>query len=238
MQLNGQVLTLAEIASVALGDEAVQISAAARPRVLAPRKVIENIVPRDELVYGVSTGFGKLSDVRIPRDALGKLQLNLVRSHACRIGHPLSEPEVRAMMLLRANGLALGFSGIRLELIEALCELLNRRVCPVIPEKGSVGASGDLAPLAHLALTLIGECEAFFEGERMPSAAALDRAKMKPVQLEPKEGLALLNGTQGMHAVGGLALLRAKRLACVADVCGAMSLEALLGTSAAFDVRL
>src|SRR5216110_3530656 len=238
MQLNGQVLTLAEIASVALGDEAVQISAAARPRILASRKVIENIIARDELVYGVTTGFGKLSDVRIPRDALVELQLNLVRSHACGIGNPLSEPEVRAMMLLRANVLALGFSGVRLELIEALCELLNRRVCPVIPEKGSVGASGDLAPLAHLALTLIGEGEAFFEGERMPSADALDRAKMKPVQLEPKEGLALLNGTQGMHAVGGLALLRAKRLACVADVCGAMSLEALKGTPAAFDLRL
>src|SRR5438046_6990576 len=167
MQLNGQVLTLAEIASVALGDEAVQISAAARPRILASRKVIENIIARDELVYGVSTGFGKLSDVRIPRDALGKLQLNLVRSHACGIGNPLSEPEVRAMMLLRANVLVLGFSGIRLEIIEALCELLNRRVCPVIPEKGSVGASGDLAPLARLALGLFGEGDAFFECVRV-----------------------------------------------------------------------
>jgi len=238
MQLNGQVLTLAEIASVALGDEAVQISAAARPRILASRKVIENIIARDELVYGVSTGFGKLSDVRIPRDALGKLQLNLVRSHACGIGNPLSEPEVRAMMLLRANVLALGFSGIRLEIIEALCELLNRRVCPVIPEKGSVGASGDLAPLAHLALALIGEGDAFFERERLESREALRRAGLKPRQLEAKEGLALLNGTQAMHAVGGLALLRAKRVAHVGDVSGAMSLEALKGTPGAFDQRL
>ncbi len=238
MQLNGQVLTLAEIASVALGDEAVQISAVARPRILASRKVIENIIARDELVYGVSTGFGKLSDVRIPRDALGKLQLNLVRSHACGIGNPLSEPEVRAMMLLRANVLALGFSGIRLEIIEALCELLNRRVCPVIPEKGSVGASGDLAPLAHLALALIGEGDAFFERERLESREALRRAGLKPRQLEAKEGLALLNGTQAMHAVGGLALLRAKRVAHVGDVSGAMSLEALKGTPAAFDQRL
>jgi len=238
MQLNGQVLTLAEIASVALGDEAVQISAAARPRILASCKVIENIIARDELVYGVSTGFGKLSDVRIPRDALGKLQLNLVRSHACGIGNPLSEPEVRAMMLLRANVLALGFSGIRLEIIEALCELLNRRVCPVIPEKGSVGASGDLAPLAHLALALIGEGDAFFERERLESREALRRAGLKPRQLEAKEGLALLNGTQAMHAVGGLALLRAKRVAHVGDVSGAMSLEALKGTPAAFDQRL
>ena len=238
MQLNGQVLTLAEIASVALGDEAVQISAAARPRILASCKVIENIIARDELVYGVSTGFGKLSDVRIPRDALGKLQLNLVRSHACGIGNPLSEPEVRAMMLLRANVLVLGFSGIRLEIIEALCELLNRRVCPVIPEKGSVGASGDLAPLAHLALALIGEGDAFFERERLESREALRRAGLKPRQLEAKEGLALLNGTQAMHAVGGLALLRAKRVAHVGDVSGAMSLEALKGTPAAFDQRL
>src|SRR5437667_2690107 len=209
MQLNGQVLTLAEIASVALGDEAVQISAAARPRILASRKVIENIIARDELVYGVSTGFGKLSDVRIPQSDLRDLQLNLVRSHACGIGNPLSEPEVRAMMLLRANVLALGFSGIRIDIIEMLCEMLNRRVHPVVPEKGSVGASGDLAPLAHLALSLIGEGEAFFNGERMPSADALRRAKLKPAQLEAKEGLALLNGTQVMHAVGGLSILRA-----------------------------
>jgi histidine ammonia-lyase len=238
VELSGEQISLDQIAAIALGDESVKIAAADRPRILASRKVIENIIARDELVYGVSTGFGKLSDVRIPREALVELQLNLVRSHACGIGNPLSEPEVRAMMLLRANVLALGFSGVRLELIEALCELLNRRVCPVIPEKGSVGASGDLAPLAHLALTLIGEGEAFFEGERLPSAEALRRAKLKPLQLETKEGLALLNGTQTMHAVGGLALLRAKRLARVADVSGAMSLEALLGTPAAFDMRL
>src|SRR5213079_2525473 len=165
-------------------------------------------------------------------------QLNLVRSHACGIGNPLSEPEARAMMLLRANVLALGFSGIRLEIIEMLCKMLNRRVHPVVPEKGSVGASGDLAPLAHLALSLIGEGEAFLEGERMESGEALHRAKLRPVHLEAKEGLALLNGTQGMHAVGGLALLRAKRLSRLADVSGAMSLEALKGTPAAFDARL
>src|SRR5881275_3242217 len=172
MKLNGQALALTDIATVALDGEAVEISSLAQPRVLASHKVIENIIARDELVYGVTTGFGKLSDVRIPRDALVELQLNLVRSHACGIGNPLSEPEVRAMMLLRANVLALGFSGVRLELIEALCELLNRRVCPVIPEKGSVGASGDLAPLAHLALALIGEGDAFFERERLESREA------------------------------------------------------------------
>src|SRR5438132_6178438 len=238
MELNGQKLPLADIAAVALSGQAVEISTLARPRILASRKLVEEIIARDAAVYGVSTGFGKLSDVRIPRDALGELQLNLVRSHACGIAQPLSEPEARAMMLLRANVLALGFSGIRLEIIEMLCEMLNRRVYPVIPEKGSVGASGDLAPLAHLALTLIGEGEAFFQGERMESRKALSRAGLKPERLEAKEGLALLNGTQAMHAVGGLALLRAKRLARVADVAGAMSLEALRGNPAAFDLRL
>jgi histidine ammonia-lyase len=238
MELNGQALTLTDIATVALDGEAVEISSLARPRILASRKVVEEIIARDAVVYGVTTGFGKLSDVRIPREALSELQLNLVRSHACGIGEPLSEPEVRAMMLLRANVLALGFSGIRPEIIAMLCEMLNCRVHPVVPEKGSVGASGDLAPLAHLALTLIGEGEAFVDGERMESSEALRRAKLRPVRLEAKEGLALLNGTQAMHAVGGLALLRAKRLSRLADVSGAMSLEALKGTPAAFDARL
>jgi len=238
MQLNGQTLTLAEIVTVAFGDAPVQISPSARPRILASRKVVEDIIGRGTVVYGVSTGFGKLSDVRIQHDHLGELQLNLVRSHACGIGNPLSEPEVRAMMLLRTNVLALGLSGIRFEIIEMLCKMLNRRVCPVVPEKGSVGASGDLAPLAHLALSLIGEGEAFFQGERMESREAFRLAGLEPVELQAKEGLALLNGTQAMHAVGGLALLRAKRLSRVADVSGAMSLEALKGTPAAFDPRL
>src|SRR5213592_825363 len=238
MELNGEQISLRELAAVALGGEAVHVSSLARPRILASRKLIEQIVARDAVVYGVTTGFGKLSDVRIPQSELRHLQLNLVRSHACGIGNPLSEAEVRAMTVLRANVLALGFSGIRCEVIELLCEMLNRRVYPVVPEKGSVGASGDLAPLAHLALSLIGEGEAFFETERMPSAEALRRAHLTALQLEAKEGLALLNGTQAMHAVGGLALLRAKLLARVADVAGAMSLEALKGTPAAFDLRL
>jgi histidine ammonia-lyase len=238
VELNGQALTLSDVAAVALDGEEVKISDLARPRVLASREVVEEIIARDAVVYGVTTGFGKLSDVRIPHDAVSELQLNLVRSHACGIGEPLSEPEVRAMILLRANVLALGFSGIRLEIIQMLCEMLNRRVHPVVPEKGSVGASGDLAPLAHLALTVIGEGDAFLDGERMESGEALRRAKLRSAHLEAKEGLALLNGTQAMHAVGGLALLRAKRLSRLADVSGAMSLEALKGTPAAFDARL
>jgi histidine ammonia-lyase len=238
MELNGEQISLVQLAAVASGGEAVHITDRARPRILASRKLIEQIIERDAPVYGVNTGFGKLAEVRIRRHELRQLQLNLVRSHACGIGNLLSEPEVRAMMLLRANVLALGLSGVRCEVIELLCEMLNRRIYPVVPEKGSVGASGDLAPLSHLALSLVGEGEAFFEAQRMPSAEALQRANLTPLQLEAKEGLALLNGTQAMHAVGGLALLRAQHLARVADVAGAMTLEALKGTPAAFDLRL
>src|SRR5881398_3500031 len=238
MELKGEQISLVELAAVALGGEAVHVSSIARPRILAARKLIEEIVGRDVVIYGVNTGFGKLSDVRIPHAELHQLQLNLIRSHACGIGNPLSEGEVRAMMLLRANVLALGMSGVRCEVVELLCEMLNRGVHPVVPEKGSVGASGDLAPLAHLALSLVGEGEVFFQGQRMSSAGALRRAELTPLQLEAKEGLALLNGTQAMHAVGGLALQRAKRLAYIADVAGAMTLEALKGTPAAFDLRL
>src|SRR6266568_6477446 len=180
MELKGKQISLVQLAAVALGGEAVHILSVARPRILASRKAIEQILERDAVVYGVNTGFGKLSDVRIPQTELRQLQLNLVRSHACGIGNPLSEPEARAMMVLRANVLALGFSGIRFEVIELLCEMLSRRVCPVVPEKGSVGASGDLAPLAHLALSLIGEGEAFFEGQRMASRDALRRVKLEP----------------------------------------------------------
>lgn len=238
MELNSEQISLVQLAAVASRGEPVHISDLARPRILASRKLIEQIIERDAVVYGVNTGFGKLAEVRIPRDELRQLQLNLVRSHACGIGNPLSEPEVRAMMLLRANVLALGLSGVRCEVIELLCEMLNRRIYPVVPEKGSVGASGDLAPLAHLALSLVGEGEAFFEAQRMPSVEALRRARLTPLELEAKEGLALLNGTQAMHAVGGLALLRGQHLARVADVAGAMTLEALKGTPAAFDLRL
>jgi histidine ammonia-lyase len=238
VELTGQPLSLSEIARVAHGGVSIEVSRSAHAAIQASRKVIEEIVARGGVVYGVSTGFGKLSDVHVPAGELRQLQLNLVRSHACGIGQPLSTPEVRAMILLRANVLALGLSGIRLEVIELLCELNNRGVVPVIPEKGSVGASGDLAPLAHLSLTLIGEGEAFYRGARMGSADALKRAGLQPVALEAKEGLALLNGTQAMHAVGGLALWRAKRLARVADIAGAMTLEALKGTPAAFDARI
>jgi len=238
VELDGQRISLGQIAGVARGTERVSLSAGARERVAASRRVIEKIIAEGRVVYGVNTGFGKLSDVHIPPEELRALQLNLVRSHSCGVGPLLSEEEVRALLLLRANVLALGFSGARPVLIDTLLQMLERRVHPVIPEKGSVGASGDLAPLAHLALSAIGEGEAFYQGERMQSSDALRRAGVEPLQLEAKEGLALLNGTQGMAAVGALALHRALRVARVANIAGAMTLEALRGTPAAFDERI
>jgi histidine ammonia-lyase len=238
LELDGQRLSLARIAAVASGQESVSLSNSARQRVEKSRLIVEKIVAEGRTVYGVNTGFGRLSDVRIDSTELRALQLNLVRSHACGLGPPLSIAEARAMVLLRANVLALGYSGCRAALIEKLIELLERGVTPVIPEKGSVGASGDLAPLAHLAQPVIGEGEVFFDGQRLTSAEAFARAQIEPLELEVKEGIALLNGTQAMGAVGGLALWRAERVARVADVAGAMSLEALKGTPAAFDERI
>jgi len=236
--LDGQPLTLREIDHVALGGRVVEISAAALKRVAESRGLIENILGAGETVYGVNTGFGKLADVRIPGDKLAELQINLVRSHAGGVGEPLAEAESRAMVLLRANVLAKGFSGVRPELLELLVAMVNAGVHPVIPEKGSVGASGDLAPLAHLALVVVGEGEAVNRGERLAGGEALRRSGLKPLHLTAKEGLALLNGTQAMTAVGALAVSRALRVAELCDLSGAMSLEALKGTPAAFDERI
>ncbi len=233
--LDGQPLALDEIEAVSLHNRPVS---AAIERVRASRQCIDSIVAAGQTVYGVNTGFGRLSDVRVPAGSLAQLQVNLVRSHAGGVGEPLSVAESRAMLLLRANVLASGFSGIRPELLELLAALLNTGVTPVIPEKGSVGASGDLAPLAHLALVVIGEGEAYWRSERLTGAEALRRAGLKPLALAAKEGLALLNGTQAMTAVGALAIARARRLVRLADLAGAMSLEALRGTPAAFDMRI
>ncbi len=238
LELDGQPLSLDQINLVANGSMGAAIAPAARPRIAASQAVVERIVTSNETAYGINTGFGKLSDVRISTGDLQQLQRNLVRSHACGVGDPLEEAEVRAMLLLRANVLAKGLSGVRYELIELLIGLLNRRVHPVIPARGSVGASGDLAPLAHLALVLIGEGEVFYQGARMPTAPALGKAGLAPLVLEAKEGLALLNGTQAMAAVGGLAVLRALRLNRLFDLAGAMALEALRGTPVAFDERI
>jgi histidine ammonia-lyase len=238
LQLNGQQLTLQQIVDVAEGREQVVLAGEARLRVERARQVVQNIVDEGRTVYGVNTGFGKLSDVSIDRSDLVQLQLNLVRSHSCGLGEPLSEAEARVMLLLRANVLAAGFSGARPLVIETLIAMLEKGVTPVIPEKGSVGASGDLAPLAHLALAAIGEGEVFYRGERLAASEALERAGIPPLQLEVKEGLALLNGTQALAAVGALALHRAETLARVADIAGAMTLEALRGTPVAFDERI
>lgn len=239
LELNGQRLTLAQVAQVA-GEhgEGVALSAEAVRRMAASRATIERILATGRAVYGVNTGFGKLSDYSIPPDELRTLQLNLVRSHACGLGPPLAADEVRAMMLLRANVLARGLSGARPLVAQTLIVMLERGVTPVIPEKGSVGASGDLAPLAHLALAMIGEGEALYQEKMWPSAEALRLAEIPLLQLEAKEGLALLNGTQAMTAVGALALHRAQLLVCAADVAGAMTLEALRDTPVAFDERI
>lgn len=212
---------------MAEGQEQVSVSPATYQRVDESRKVVEQILAEHRVVYGINTGFGRLSDVKISDDDLKILQVNLVRSHSVGVGEPLSIPETRAMMLLRANVLAQGFSGARREPLDLLVTMLNEGIIPIVPSRGSVGASGDLAPLAHLALAMIGEGKCW-DGKNVAT----------PLALEPKEGLALLNGTQAIGAVGSLALLRSLRCAHVADVAGAMTLEALLGTPTAFDPRI
>ena len=236
--LEGRQLTLSEIHSVAGSARRVNVSEEALILVARSRHVIVEILVTQQTVYGVNTGFGKLAEVRIPADRLAQLQANLVRSHACGLGEALSESETRAMLLLRANVLAKGHSGVRPELLQLLIAMLNAGVHPIIPARGSVGASGDLAPLAHLALVVIGEGEAVFQGRRTSGAEALQAASLHSIQLAAKEGLALLNGTQAMTAVGALAIDHALYLVQAADLAGAMSLEALMGTPAAFDPRI
>jgi histidine ammonia-lyase len=236
--IDGDNLTLEEIELVARTDEPVSIAPAARERMARSRAVVEEAVASERVVYGVTTGFGRLADVRVTSDRIEELQLNLIRSHACGVGAPLPREVVRAITLLRANVLAKGFSGVRPELVELLVELVNRGVHPVIPEKGSVGASGDLAPLSHLALVLVGEGEAEVEGLVMPGGEALRRAGLEPLRLQAKEGLALNNGTQVMTGIGALALLGAERVVETAEVAGAMSLEGLRGTPDAFHEAL
>jgi len=236
--INGNDLTFDDLRHVIYQQREVAVADDAREKVAASREVVDRIVQQNRLAYGVTTGVGKLSDVRIEPAQNRQLQVNLVRSHAAGVGEPLSQEETRAMMLLRANALAKGYSGVRVELIAMLCAMLNQGVHPVIPSQGSVGASGDLAPLAHLALAMIGEGEAVFRGERLTSAEALPRAGLTPWVLEAKEAISLINGTQAMLAVGTVALMAAENLAVTADVVGAMSLDALRGTDVAFDHRI
>jgi histidine ammonia-lyase len=241
LHINGNDLTLEAVREVAQINERrpVLLSADAREAVDRARAVVDEIVASNKLAYAITTGVGKLSDVRIAGDQIRELQVNLVRSHAAGVGEPLSVAETRAMMLLRANSLAKGYSGVRAVVIDTLCEMLNRGVTPFVPSQGSVGASGDLAPLAHLALALIGEGECVdAAGARIPSGDALKRAQVKPLVLEAKESISLINGTQAMLAVGTLALLTAEILVDSADVLGGLCCDALKGTDAAFDERI
>ncbi|MBA3854670.1 MAG: histidine ammonia-lyase, partial [Gemmatimonas sp.] len=236
--LDGHSLNLAAVADVADGGAVVSLAASARARMAQSRAIVETLAARGEAVYGVTTGFGKLSDIAIPADQLAQLQLNLIRSHAAGVGPRLDERYVRAMMLLRANCLAKGFSGARPELVELLCAMLNARLWPDVPEQGSVGASGDLAPLAHLALALVGEGMLNHPGGRGEARAVLAAHGLSPISLGPKEGLALINGTQAHSAIAALAVVEARRIWESAHRAGAMTLEALLGTPTAFDARI
>jgi histidine ammonia-lyase len=236
--IDGERLTLEEVERVAIHGAPVRLSAKARKNIQDSRRLVEDILSSKRVAYGINTGFGKLCQVVIPKGQIQRLQRNLIVSHAAGVGRPLPIEVVRAMMLLRANVLAKGYSGVRPEVIQSLLVMLNGKVHPVVPEQGSVGASGDLAPLAHVALALIGQGRVICRGREMPAARAMRKIGLSPLKLQAKEGLALTNGTQAMTAMGCLALLRAERLAKTADISGALSLEALLGTPVSFHQQL
>jgi len=238
VMLGAKLLTSDEVFAVAREGARVELAPEALERVQAARALIQQIVDEDRVVYGVTTGFGHLSRVHIGHEQLADLQRNLLRSHASGVGEPLAEDVTRAMLLLLANSLARGHSGARVEVIETLLALLNAHVQPLIPSRGSVGASGDLAPLAHLGLALISEGEAIYEGRRLPGADALRLAGIAPLELQPKEGLALINGTHLMEAMGLLAVRDAEALLGAAEVAAAMSVEALMGSFVPFDARI
>jgi len=230
LTIDGESLKLADVVAVARGGVRVALAPSALPRIVRGREYVERLLAEDAVVYGVTTGFGKFSDVRVPASDVLALQRNLVLSHCCGVGEPLGPEETRAMMLLRANVLAKGYSGARPIVLETLLAALNAGVLPLIPRKGSVGASGDLAPLAHLTAVLIGEGEAVYDGRRMPGGQALRAAGIEPLVLQAKEGLALINGTQMMTAVGVLSLWEAEHLSKAADIAAAQAVEALRGT--------
>jgi histidine ammonia-lyase len=250
LHLTGNDLTLEELSEVVYQKRAVLLAPDARAAVERARAVVDDILTNNKLAYAITTGVGKLSDVRISPDQSRELQVNLLRSHAVGVGEPLTEAETRAMILLRANSLAKGFSGVRPVVIDTLCEMLNRGVHPVIPSQGSVGASGDLAPLAHLALVLIGEGEAWHSTGKKPrrtgdptsrrvnASTALKHAGIKPLVLEAKEAISLINGTQAMLAVGCLSLLATETMVDSSDVIAALTLDALRGTDVAMDERI
>ncbi|MGI1691094.1 histidine ammonia-lyase [Thermoanaerobacter uzonensis] len=236
--IDGNNLTIEDVVHVVRDGYRVELNNIAEERVLHSRKIVEKYVNDEKVVYGITTGFGKFSDIVISKEDTEILQKNLIMSHSCGVGEPLPEEVVRAIMLLRANALAKGFSGVSLETLKTLIEMLNKGVTPIIPEKGSLGASGDLAPLAHMVLVMIGKGEALYKGERMTGEKAMKEAGISPVVLSSKEGLALINGTQVMSAIGCLNVYYAKRLIKSADAVSSITLEALRGIIDAFDDRV
>jgi histidine ammonia-lyase len=238
VQLDGEKLTIEQVVTVARGYAPAILPQAARRRMQRSRKWVERAVKERDVVYGVTTGFGWFQNISIPPEKIRQLQRNLILSHCSGVGEPFEDEVVRAMLVLRANALAKGVSGIRVSTVETLVEMVNRRVHPVVPAQGSVGASGDLAPLAHIAAVLIGEGEAYFQRRRMSGARAMKAAGLRPVVLEAKEGLALTNGTQAMTALGALALYDAQILADAADIAAAMTLEAVKGKTMPFSARV
>lgn len=238
VMVDGEGLSLEAVEQVAVEGRPAALSPEAKPRILASRKVVEDALAKKQKVYGVTTGLGHLSEITIDAAQSAQLQNNMVRSHSAGVGEEFPAEVCRAMMLLRANTLAKGYSGVRMQIIESLLGLLNSGVTPVIPQQGSVGASGDLVPLAHMALLLTGQGKARKDGKLQGAAEALKSVGLSPLELGPKEALALVNGTQAMAAVGTLTLLQAERLARLADIAAALSLEALRGTAAAFDARI
>lgn len=233
--LDGNSLRIEDVVNVSRNNYRVQLSDNAIDNVIKSREVVERYVNEEKVVYGITTGFGKFSDVVISKDEAKILQKNLIISHSCGVGEPLDEEIVRGVMLLRANALAKGYSGIRIETLNTLIEMINKGVHPVIPEKGSLGSSGDLAPLSHMVLVMLGEGEAFYKGTRMSGKDAMKLANISTIELTSKEGLALINGTQVMTAIGALAVYDAMSLSKMADIIAGLTVEALYGIVTAFD---
>jgi len=238
VQVDGETLTIEDVVEVAYGRARVSIPESVKVKVKKSRRLLEGLLEKGETIYGVNTGFGALSNTQISREELKQLQTNLIRSHAVGVGETLGIEIVRAAMLLRANTLAKGYSGVRIEVLETLVEMLNKGVHPIIPAKGSVGASGDLAPLSHMVLVLMGEGEAEYKGEVLSGKEAMEKAGIKPVQLDFKEGIALNNGTQLMTAIAALTVHKAENLIKTAEIAAALSMEALLGVSDALDEKI
>lgn len=238
LSIDGEHLTIIHVVDVARNNRRIELSKQAEEKIGKSRDYVDGLVDKGAIVYGITTGFGKFSDVLISKEDTKSLQRNLIVSHSCSLGDPLSEETVRAVMLLRINALAKGFSGIRLETVNTLVEMLNKGVHPIIPEKGSLGASGDLAPLANMVLVMLGEGEAYYKGVRMTGKEAMDKAGINVVELTSKEGLALINGTPVMTAIGALAVYDAENLLKNADIISAMTFEALKGITTAFDMKV